>query len=656
MSVARYVVIGSGLRHNGIDFPVGTPMALDSKYADPLVAISMIQPQAGALPTMPSTPKPLPATLGSVSTATGLPDQEPVMVSKTITGVVEIPELTKAGITAKRYEDMHKRVVSRGRVVCNWRDGTFTNGGGCGIEAGAYSPSDSSVAYINGGASGNFCTQALAADISVAGVSTIGVWAMVPARSSALKDYRSCPLKFMIGPLVGWTNYAEFTFNARADGKWHFYVLDTIKANITGTFSFAVGSTNVIGNFRVRASWDNGTNASASLGTDPLQTGEKAYIGGIMFNPRSKAAAMVRWDDNLAGVMRKDYTLAADYVGASGVTVPAGSYSGYELCEAFGHKAAMFILTSLVGASDNFLSVDQLLTLQKSGWEICFQTHANPRDLSGRGMQLLGPAGYPWYAQQTLTHATDGLITGTAHLLIDTFDGQTNHVTLIGAPPAPLVAGNSYWVRYVSATTCRLFATLDDSYNNTSPITFAASGTASWGWNQYGSTGDVNGALNDFAIGISLMKQWGLDGYKFWAPNQGAYDVHLQNACYANAIRGVFFTRAGTDGFALGKTNQWTPTSTLSGANTLLPSIGPSIQYAFDSDNAANTEAAARSYVRELCRKGALGQNVHHNVTVNTLSLIAYLDELKFRQDRGELDVMLPSRVCDYIDYVNLDS
>lgn len=102
MSVARYVVIGSGLRHNGKDFPIGTPMALDSKYADPLVAISMIQPQAGALPTMPSTPKPLPATLGSVSTATGLPDQEPVMVSKTITGRIKISGPDGKAIAEKR--------------------------------------------------------------------------------------------------------------------------------------------------------------------------------------------------------------------------------------------------------------------------------------------------------------------------------------------------------------------------------------------------------------------------------------------------------------------------------------------------------------------------------------------------------------------------
>jgi peptidoglycan/xylan/chitin deacetylase (PgdA/CDA1 family) len=78
-TVNRYVVLKPGLKHNGVDYPVGMPLALSIKYAQPLIDIGMIQEQAGALPTMPSVPKLTPTTLGAVDSGSGDDSLVPLM-------------------------------------------------------------------------------------------------------------------------------------------------------------------------------------------------------------------------------------------------------------------------------------------------------------------------------------------------------------------------------------------------------------------------------------------------------------------------------------------------------------------------------------------------------------------------------------------------
>lgn len=79
MAISRYVTLFS-VRHAGVDFPAGTPMALSDELAAPLLAIKAIQAQAGALPTMPAVKGP--AVTSSIDSATGQPTDEYLKVVK----------------------------------------------------------------------------------------------------------------------------------------------------------------------------------------------------------------------------------------------------------------------------------------------------------------------------------------------------------------------------------------------------------------------------------------------------------------------------------------------------------------------------------------------------------------------------------------------
>jgi hypothetical protein len=86
MTINRYVTTMT-VRHNGLDYPPGTPMALSDDYANPLKKAGSIIAQAGALPTMPTV-------LGdvvrqTVSSADGGTAEEYLKVKTTSGGRVE---------------------------------------------------------------------------------------------------------------------------------------------------------------------------------------------------------------------------------------------------------------------------------------------------------------------------------------------------------------------------------------------------------------------------------------------------------------------------------------------------------------------------------------------------------------------------------------
>lgn len=79
MATSRYVTLIS-VRHAGVDFPAGTPMALSDELAAPLLAVKAIQAQAGALPPMPAV-KGAAVTL-SIDSATGQPVDDYLRISR----------------------------------------------------------------------------------------------------------------------------------------------------------------------------------------------------------------------------------------------------------------------------------------------------------------------------------------------------------------------------------------------------------------------------------------------------------------------------------------------------------------------------------------------------------------------------------------------
>lgn len=554
-----------------------------------------------------------------------------------------------------------QKIVTRGSRVIDWRVGTYTDSGAsAAISTTIFCPDGSAVAAVNGdGATGaTFSNFALVANIGTVGVDSIGIWVMVPSRNTSLKSYRSVPLKLLLAPLAGYSNFITLPFTAVADGRWHFYVLDPYSNTPTGTFVWGDSTNGVIGQVRCRPSADNGVNASAEKGTDPLQSGETVYFGGVYFGPRGRAMAMVRFDDGLSSlVSNKQAVLSSQYVGQSGVTIPAGSYSAYDLVTAFGHKAAAFILTRHIDTTTTFATSAELRQLQTAGWEICFQSHDNPRSSNQLGVRLLGPVGAPMIESSRSMSwvASTGVFTNTGDNLIDSSSpGQGNPITLIGSPPSPFVAGATYWIRALSTTTFALFGNEADSIVNTNRINPAVNGSGTFGWNWRNATTDSTAILADFQQGRAAMAAMGLKGTSYWAPNQGAFDWRCEKAFVASGMRGWFTTHQYVRRSSAGRGAMF---SNVIGLNDIITYIPPfaTLMTARQTD-ASTDESTIRSYVQNLCATGTIGQNFHHGfTTANTLLLCHYLDELKLRQDRGELEVALPSRICDVIDNVKID-
>lgn len=557
--------------------------------------------------------------------------------------------------------DRHSLMNSRGNRVVDWRVGTYTDSGAsAAISTTIFCPDGSAVAAVNGdGATGaTFSNFALSANIGTIGVDSVGIWVMVPSRNTSLKSFRSVPLKVLIAPLAGFSNFITLPFAAIADGRWHFYVLDPYSNTPTGTFVWGDPTNGVVGQVRCRPSVDNGVNASAEKGADPLQNGETVYFGGIYFGPRAKAMAMVRFDDGLSSLLsNKQATLASPYVGQSGVTVPAGSYSAYDLVTAFGHKAAAFILTRHVDTTPTFATSAELRQLQDAGWEICFQTHENPRSSNQLGVRLLGPAGFPMVESSRSMSwvASTGVFTNTGDNLIDSSSpGQGNPVKLIGTPPAPFDTSTVVWVRALSTTTFAIFSNEADSLANINRINPSADGSGAFGWNWRGATADSSGILADFQQGRAAMAAMGLNGSDYWAPNQGAFDWRCENAFKATNMRGWFTTHQYVRRSAIGMGSMFASAVGLNDIITYIPPFA-TLMTARQTD-ASTDETTVRAYVQNLCATGTIGQNFHHGFTgANTLLLCHYLDELKLRQDRGELEVALPSRVCDVIENASID-
>lgn len=546
---------------------------------------------------------------------------------------------------------------SPGQVICDWR-GTLS-GSGYALDATSSCPPGTAVVSIAGdgttdsSAPGNSqCTMSFT-PVSTASMNMLGIWARVKARSTARKNYRNVPLKALFAVDNTFAKFFTAAFNARADGKWHFYLIDLASVSLS---SFVLG-TDSIGCVRVRASIDNGVTANALTGTAPLQTGETAFIGGIVASPRAMAMALIRFDDmmdNLYSVKR--WVVASPYSGVSGVVVPAGSYSAFDLLNMYGLVGCCFILARYLnnGGSAYFESINGLKALQDAGWEICSQTYANPVSASNMGARLLGPVGVNWFAQASNSHATDGTVTTVADNDVAAGTGQGTPVTLTGTPPAPLVAGQTYWIRAFSTKTAKFYNTEADSVANLNAITFASAGSATWGWSFAGATSDATAINAEFTNMISAMKAAGLNGWMHWAPNQGAFDATIEEAFYANGLASAWPIGYGSFGTVQGTVSQFSASLGLINYVPHLPTFMTTLS-AYATDAAGATENAARAYVQSACRYGGIAMNYHHNAS-NVTVLLAYLDELKFRQDAGEIVVTTPSKIVAAMKQFRLDA
>jgi hypothetical protein len=544
--------------------------------------------------------------------------------------------------------------ATRGTLITDWSSG-YT---------GAANTLDSSpvvggsLAQLSNGSTSPFAAANAGAQSS--SIRAVGFWAMASARSSG---QAAAAFLMEFGTDSTFANNCFFSVNVPCDGKWHFLTSPAQVAwGTSGTFT--IGTTNFT---HVRA------RESASLNTSTGRTGisgtDRIALGPVYRDPVARAFGYVRLDDGAADQFTPRQTLAADFVGRSGVTLLAGvPHSALSVCQAFGLKATAYVLTRHVGdTAAGFMTADQLRTLQDTyGWCIGFQSHANPVSANNMGLRLLGSIGFSIMpiGQVSAVNTGTGQITTTPDHQVTTLSGvagvQGYPVTLIGtdfplpASGAPFAVGDTLWLRSVSAKVVTAHRTEADACNGVNAITYSSGGTAAnWGWRYRGSANDSSAIAADFATGQALMQGWGLNGWRHYAPNQGAFGIDTETPLLALRAAGNLRTGSGTYASSGIAKVDYTPrivhawVSTATGASptgqfgtglTQWMTVPSNI----DTHNGGvDMEAAIRAYVDDCVTRGAICGNYHHHFSTQASlrNFAVYCDQLRLRADQGLMEL-----------------
>lgn len=484
--------------------------------------------------------------------------------------------------------------------------------------------------------------------LDISDADNIGVWARATKRGNG-EHY--APLKIMVAS-TAWTAYGYCNVSVRADGKWHYIVIPVSSFVAIGGWTKAAP----IVALRVRE-------ADGTIGRSNLAAGESIMLGPIRKNARGKAAAVVRFDDGLGSLTRKECTINSTFNGASGVSIPAGVYSFAEIVQKFGFRGNAYVLTDWIG-QPGFCTQAELRDLQDTyGWDIAFQSAVNPIGYSNPGVRLLGPVGYnlvPIGGVASVDTAANTITTTAANLVtavgaVGTWV-QPFPVEFIGTDlPAPLLTGTRYYLRNnngVTNTQFTIHPTAYDSVANTNAIDLTTAGTAAnFGVRYWGSANDHTAILAEFMRGQQYLRDSGFKAWQHYALNQGAWDIYTERA----AIEAKWLTAMTIDlsGVYDGSMPAFTPavhvTVSSTGSEGALHADWLNLCSAIQTDG-SKTDADVRAYVNTLVKTGGTGGNYHHGPTIaNVLVLLAYLDQLKLRSDQGLIDVLTVTELYDRI-------
>lgn len=624
--------------------------------------------------------------------------------------VVRFIEAASGSVSGAAKVLVEGEVASRGTLVCSWQYGV--TGTPSTVDAFPDPGIGVSAPQISGpGAS-------FIAATDVANQSSDFRAIRIKVKASKRQDgSKFAYLQLALGVDNTFTDRALCNFTVRADGKWRRYVLQAKQWGTAGAFTLgttafsyvrlteqagagaasvtltaapAVGASagtltaafgGTTGDYPVRFSTSetrlarlvNGSTAvawNAPLTTAgatttmsyypvrvAMQAGDTVQVGAVFKNPVAKGFFFPRFDDGTVDQVVRRTTMATDFIGSSGVTVPAGQYSMCELAEAFGLRATLYILTRHVGQQGGFATVAQLLAAQSRGHLIAFQSHANPIDGNNAGLRLLGPYGYDLasfvYGSVSASSATSRLTTTAAHkaIVVNTggvFGDQGYPVQLYGTSlPGGLDTTTKYWLYPVDATTLSLHLTEADSMTGANPVAISSNGGAgTWGYRYWGSAPDGSAILQDFRTGQALMQQWGLNGWRHYAPNQGGWDAHIEAAVMTLMDEGNMLTVNGTQGNGGAGSASFIPRSAvgyvaggLGTASTaqFATSMSDVFNLPVSGDTDAMSEATGADFVRTLYSLGGVGSNYHHhqNSSAKMRQQCAVYDAAKLCVDQG---------------------
>lgn len=556
---------------------------------------------------------------------------------------------------AVRLHDNPAAPQSRGTLITDWSSGY--SGGTNTLDT---SPivGGTTLAQINSGA-----TTASAAANAGSQSSTMkacGFWALSSVRASG---QAAAAVYMEFGSDGTFANNAFFAVSIPCDGRWHFLTSPAQVAwGTNGTFT--IGTTPFT-HVRMRESASLSTNTGRAV----VGATDRIVLGPVYREPTARAFGYVRLDDGVADQYTPRQTLAADFIGKSGVTLAAGvAHSALSVLQAFGLKGTAYVLTRHVGdTASGFMTVAQLRELQDTyGWTIGFQSNANPLSANSLGLRLLGNIGYTLMVVGGISSVNTGtgvITAGAAHNITTTSGVAGNQgfpVTLIGSDfPVPttgaaLAVGDTLWLRNVTTTTFTAHRTEADSCNNTNVITYSSAGTAAnWGYRFRGSASDSSAITSEFSTGQALMQGWGFNGWRHYAPNQGAFGLETESVLLALRAAGNLRTGSGTYGSTGITKADYTPRVahgwigcgpgvSLTGQFGTTPTGWMTVPSNIDTHNGGtDLEATIRTYVDDCVTRGAICGNYHHHFSTQASlkNFCVYCDQLKLRADQGLMEV-----------------
>lgn len=633
------------------------------------------------------------------------------------TSAADLAALTAQGLTAgrtaqtavftPRASSLRSFPQSLGTLVTDWQTGATGTAATNAVWPEARWPVPS-IPQTNGAAATYFAQAVTGTESS--DFTNMGVW----LRANRRVDGQSMTYgRIDFGTDSTFANRALAALTIPADGVWRFYVLPRAQWGTSGTFTvgtttfshvrvaeqgsatsltfasgptagatsatlsgafgatteaypvrFSTGEVRIVQltNGATSATWATPLTSTATTSAVysatrlAAQTNDLIQAGPMYRNARGRAAFMVRLDDGVRDHMIARLSLATPYVGTSGVTIPANvPQSALSILQAFGLRASSFISTRQVDlVAQNFLTWEELRTLQNvHGWQICFQTHANPFSSNNLGLRLLGPFGFNYAANVygSITGVSANVVTTASVHRIARTSGQAGiggfPVELIGPtlPSTALSIGQQVWLREGTTTTFTMHPTELDAENNTNVIALT-NGATSWGFRYWGSSAGTDRILADFTTGQGLMQANGLNGWRNYAANQGAFDLSTETAILALRAAGNLRLCQGTIGDAgVGSSSYlMRPNFTAGSAGVGFVGggqLGCTLGNWLNAGPALSTEAVTetniRIAVRSAVERGGIISNYHHFFANETSmrQFIAYCDECKLMQDLG---------------------
>lgn len=375
--------------------------------------------------------------------------------------------------------------------------------------------------------------------------------------------------------------------------------------------------------------WESSTVSDMKLRVTPNASMQATmYVHSWRLVPKSCAMNCITFDDAFSGILTPMQTVTVKGVSAL--------HSFKSILDAYGFKATVYVVGSVVGADSDHLTWAQIKSLADAGWDIQVQCDYNAIDGASGGTKLLGPYGYSPKAISSVDTAANTITCTAAHNFNATYPYP---IVFSGTDLcAPLVVGTQYWWRISTATAFQVCPTKADAVAGTNIIDLTTTGVpANFTWRHAYATNDDSALIaDDKAIIDKIVAEIGVRPVHL-AMNQGAIDEYVYSAAKKNGIK----TLRGTNG------EREFPVIL---KRELQPLAHPMYMGACQA-NEPSSAAIAKAFLDNNVLDGGISTTLYHQMDTlaRAQSLVYVCDYLEELQRKGLIAVRTMKEIYDLV-------